>query len=960
MTDIAYMNDIQEKEKNIGTKESDHLEKDLREDLEVSGLTEVKKKLVKQLSSEFIQDFYDHPSSFEESPDIILHSLLQEALDEQGIDFSENQYSESLFLFLNELSSFVHQISQEKNEKKFVAFRKNFRDGFFFHTPSIFDSVGPVNLFLQQASIERYSDVRNFYGNTLFSLVVEEIHMNSFEFLAILSEQLPYFTLAQKLEISYLLERVVRNGMTPLDDVNESVVVHIQATLSAIRREANLPLVDLATSVADTGIKLSYIEHQGTFGLDEYEKLAESNRLFREKLADEDHELLLSLDLGEGLPPDWHLQYVAKDAVCVLDERDIPQKLARVRWPEIGSSVLIEPSDRDGLIESIKNKKNSHSQFNILSAIKNTIIKKDPRADLRTRLDDLVPMLTDLEKNNLQTILIELERLNHEHEVEYKKLFNYFKEKLDSVIKSHVFRFAEAVQSIEPEEMPSELYDGADGLLLEAQGSRDPIIIIQWAKYFKNYFMNRGGKLSDSTSNVVDAASSLIREAEVVKDEFRQKSNKLNQGREEKLDDLDNLTQARNLFEKLEANSEENNLNFIKYLEALPPELVAPKISASLFSYEDVKGHSELDPFLKVEHFEETLLLQYLHEPLMINYINQELGIDIVELPLRAQIHLLRYLSGQDRSGFNRLRELMKNHAGEKGLLLEAFLACAEDQRNGQLIVELGEKVEPQVLKLVLEKYLEVSGETEKIREYLLEHFPTADLKSAEVQAVVIQLLRKANLILKHFAERSLEDVTASQINSELESIKTEIILFASTFKVGFEKYNLDFSDIKDTSYETRLPETLTEADKVRMEGMFIKNRPLYAKELLKETVEDLQLAMQGEKNSVFYMLEHNKELVAFMRFDPIEPGRVYAGSLNVRDEARGSRLGSAMLQATLEEQGLTADIEAVAYSKNPMLKHYIEDFGFEIVGEIPDYHGTGELFYKLLRKKKQVVSAKN
>ncbi len=97
-----------------------------------------------------------------------------------------------------------------------------------------------------------------------------------------------------------------------------------------------------------------------------------------------------------------------------------------------------------------------------------------------------------------------------------------------------------------------------------------------------------------------------------------------------------------------------------------------------------------------------------------------------------------------------------------------------------------------------------------------------------------------------------------------------------------------------------------------------------------------------------FYILKNGGDIVAFIRFDVLDEGRLYAASLNVRPEVRGSRIGS----ATLDKKAETHDIEAVAYEKNPMLKHYLEDFGFKIAGKIPNYKNSGELFYKLERSR--------
>jgi hypothetical protein len=37
------------------------------------------------------------------------------------------------------------------------------------------------------------------------------------------------------------------------------------------------------------------------------------------------------------------------------------------------------------------------------------------------------------------------------------------------------------------------------------------------------------------------------------------------------------------------------------------------------------------------------------------------------------------------------------------------------------------------------------------------------------------------------------------------------------------------------------------------------------------------------------------------------------------------------------------------------MLKHYIDDFGFRVTGEMPDFEGTGETVCKIERPSSQI-----
>lgn len=76
----------------------------------------------------------------------------------------------------------------------------------------------------------------------------------------------------------------------------------------------------------------------------------------------------------------------------------------------------------------------------------------------------------------------------------------------------------------------------------------------------------------------------------------------------------------------------------------------------------------------------------------------------------------------------------------------------------------------------------------------------------------------------------------------------------------------------------------------------------------------------------------------------------MYAGSLNVRPEVRGSAIGSAMLKAVLEKEAQERTVEILVSEKNPMAKHYLRDFGFHLVEEIPNYKRSGEKVLKIER----------
>ena len=66
----------------------------------------------------------------------------------------------------------------------------------------------------------------------------------------------------------------------------------------------------------------------------------------------------------------------------------------------------------------------------------------------------------------------------------------------------------------------------------------------------------------------------------------------------------------------------------------------------------------------------------------------------------------------------------------------------------------------------------------------------------------------------------------------------------------------------------------------------------------------------------------------------------------------QGSRIGTEFMKKVINQFTETGDFNAEVWSENPMLKNYIEKFGFEENGEIENYHDTGTTIKKITRRK--------
>lgn len=148
-------------------------------------------------------------------------------------------------------------------------------------------------------------------------------------------------------------------------------------------------------------------------------------------------------------------------------------------------------------------------------------------------------------------------------------------------------------------------------------------------------------------------------------------------------------------------------------------------------------------------------------------------------------------------------------------------------------------------------------------------------------------------------------------------------------------------------SIETLRRQDISDKDRQEMARIFHANRDEYPENLRKIVAEDFyNILTNGERE--FHIMKRGEDIIAFARFDELSDGNLYIGSLNVRPEIKSLTVGGAFLSHLIRQKNANHTLEAEAYSQNKMLPHYTGKFGFKIVGEIPNYHGSKHLFYKM------------
>ncbi len=284
---------------------------------------------------------------------------------------------------------------------------------------------------------------------------------------------------------------------------------------------------------------------------------------------------------------------------------------------------------------------------------------------------------------------------------------------------------------------------------------------------------------------------------------------------------------------------------------------------------------------------------------------------------------------------------------------LKTFLSCEFDIKNGQKILDIGEKLNPEQAGAVFGKLSEIIDLAEKKNEELGK-LVYEDEKNVDTQDIKFRLLDRARNIIVNFGEKlsgkKTDQDQISQLLSDLEKTKTEVILLVATFKSAkAQGENIDWEKIRNFGLEIK--DFGAEFDKeTKQEMLFVAERNWRQNEKLKDAViAGFGDSLSNTENQKFYVLKYQGKIVSFVRFQKTESEKVlYAGSFNVDPEARGIGVGEEMMNRALVKEGKTHVLEATVSPRIIAGTCYVEKIGFVVDGIIADYHHTGESLFSI------------
>lgn len=256
-----------------------------------------------------------------------------------------------------------------------------------------------------------------------------------------------------------------------------------------------------------------------------------------------------------------------------------------------------------------------------------------------------------------------------------------------------------------------------------------------------------------------------------------------------------------------------------------------------------------------------------------------------------------------------------------------------EGEKMGDKILNLGEKLPEDVAQKVFAKYgeiIDVADNTHKTLEDILPKESIGNFQK-EINEIKESMLNRAKDLLCAFYDK--KDNNVEQLLKDLERYKSEILLYADTYKkLKDSGKGIKLEDIKNTEI-TVLSQEEKEKIAKNLWDITRANRP-FIKEGTEEMIsreKNFNLTIEN-KNSNFYVLKHKNEIVAFCSVTPDENNDLYLESLNTESEVKGSQIGGAFLPVILERmKNLGKNIYGHVHVLNSGTLPYYERLGFKI-----------------------------
>ena len=376
----------------------------------------------------------------------------------------------------------------------------------------------------------------------------------------------------------------------------------------------------------------------------------------------------------------------------------------------------------------------------------------------------------------------------------------------------------------------------------------------------------------------------------------------------------------------------------------LPPELeryiLTPEQVQLLFPHMQPGADPNTDDLL----FE----MRTFFNPSVQSKIAEDFQIDFCSLSLQEQLYFMTQVGRTSVGHIPRLQAFVNNF-GYEGL--RSFLSLAHgNPETAQHIFAIAEKLPESSAKTVFKTYGEIVGAVDQVVDILGDQ---AGATPELLQAIQTNLYHQGVRLLGQYGAeaamctaRDCEDL-GRKLEERLALAKSSVFAMGAVTRQLVKEDTFDFEKFSQVDLVQETPPISDEFAR-QMRLMHQANTDQYPEELKQYWRDTLAKALESQDaEQKFVYVKMGDDVLAVMRVID-QDDTWYGASFNVNPTIQGSRVGSELLKKVIADMGSQKPFVADVYAKNPMLKNYLDTFGFIITSTDENYHNTGAKVHEI------------
>ncbi len=336
--------------------------------------------------------------------------------------------------------------------------------------------------------------------------------------------------------------------------------------------------------------------------------------------------------------------------------------------------------------------------------------------------------------------------------------------------------------------------------------------------------------------------------------------------------------------------------------------------------------------------------------------IEKEFNIEIKDFNFREQLQFVNFLSSKSISEVGELKNFLfeGNSKENKKNRIKSFLSLELDEENGNKILNIAKK-SPEDADLIFSKISELTDLALKEEKDITENVYTKE-DNEELKGLEIEFLKKAHKIIEDFSfsldKEEIDQETLNTLIKNLEGSFIEIDILSTTLKTAKENgYPVTPEKIKNLKLNFKdFGEDIEEEKKEEIIKMAEENWQKNSPEIAPQIITDLKNNLKTEnlKEQKAYTLEYEGHVIGFIRFEVLEDGSLYAGSLNIYKDLQKFKIGADFVENTLVKESENNRLKAETSIIHKPNSNYINKIGFIADGIIPESYNTKDSFFTI------------